>query len=232
MTENRSAFAGTERLGGATTGVATLERELVREDVVGATLESPDVSLAVLDHRLQVLDANLELFRLLDRRPAQVFRHAFPDLVCPQVAGPLRTRLSWLADGREKRFRGSFTGLVPSVPGLPVTVVANVLRGPGAAMVLMITPDSGPVVVPTARSGSDNQLSEIEVEILQGIARGASSTELATELYLSRQGVDYHVLRLQRKFKAKNRPELISRAYASGILDPQNWPPKFCRPSA
>lgn len=228
MTENRSASIGYDRLRGTATGVATLERD----DQFDTALESADVSLAVLDHKLQVLDANLELFRLLDRRPAQVFRHAFPDLVDPQVAGPLRTRLSWLADGREKRFRGTFTGLVPSVASMAVTVVANVLRGPGAAMVLMVSREVVPVTVPKARGGSADPFSEIEAEILQGIARGASSTDLANELYLSRQGVDYHVLRLQRKFEAKNRPELISRAYAAGVLDPQNWPPKFCRPVA
>lgn len=49
---------------------------------------------------------------------------------------------------------------------------------------------------------------------------------MADKYYLSRQGIDYHVARLQRKFKARNRVELVSRAFATGLLDSTAWPPR------
>jgi DNA-binding CsgD family transcriptional regulator len=65
--------------------------------------------------------------------------------------------------------------------------------------------------------------------VLEGVASGASSVQLAASLYLSRQGVEYHVGRLLRKFRVPNRTALVGRAYSMGIFDDGSWPPKVRR---
>jgi DNA-binding NarL/FixJ family response regulator len=69
-------------------------------------------------------------------------------------------------------------------------------------------------------------LTEIDARILEGIAAGLSTVPLAARLYLSRQGVEYHVTGLLRKLKVPNRAALVSRAYSMGVLTVGIWPPK------
>ncbi len=75
--------------------------------------------------------------------------------------------------------------------------------------------------VPRART-----LSELDAAILQTLASGASSVQIAAQLHLSRQAVDYHIHGMLRFLKAGNRPGLISKAYSLGILMVGHWPPK------
>jgi DNA-binding CsgD family transcriptional regulator len=56
------------------------------------------------------------------------------------------------------------------------------------------------------------------------VAAGVSTIQLASKLYLSRSGIEYHVDILFRKLKVNNRPALISKAYFMGVLCP-GWPP-------
>ncbi|RJQ76184.1 LuxR family transcriptional regulator [Amycolatopsis panacis] len=145
-------------------------------------------------------------------------------MVDPRLAEVLRARLIRVAQGRERRFRGTFTGLVPA-SGNAVTLVASIWRAPAPAILLIVLPEGAPAAGPAPGAGPIS-LTDLEARILQGVARGLSSADLASELYLSRQGIDYHVVRLQRRVKAKNRAELVSRAYTAGLLDPGNWPPR------
>lgn len=69
-------------------------------------------------------------------------------------------------------------------------------------------------------------LSPLCTKVLEGVAAGLSTSSLASSLYLSTQGVQYHVSALARKLKAANRTALVSRAYAAGILVPGSWPPR------
>ncbi|QMU70741.1 LuxR C-terminal-related transcriptional regulator [Streptacidiphilus sp. P02-A3a] len=62
--------------------------------------------------------------------------------------------------------------------------------------------------------------------ILEGVASGASTAELAAALYLSRQGVEYHIGLMLRQFKVPNRAALVSRAHSLGVLSVGSWPPR------
>jgi DNA-binding CsgD family transcriptional regulator len=70
------------------------------------------------------------------------------------------------------------------------------------------------------------RLSELGAQILEGIAVGETTIQLANRLHLSRQGVEYHVTALLRVMSAPNRPSLISRAYSVGMFRPGEWPPR------
>jgi DNA-binding CsgD family transcriptional regulator len=65
----------------------------------------------------------------------------------------------------------------------------------------------------------------MDARILEGVATGVSTVKLASMLYLSRGGIEYHVNILMRRLKVKNRPALVSKAYSAGLLY-QGWPPR------
>ncbi|GLY04030.1 MULTISPECIES: helix-turn-helix transcriptional regulator [Actinoplanes] len=69
-------------------------------------------------------------------------------------------------------------------------------------------------------------LTATELRVLEALAGGATSLQIGLRLHLSRQGVDYHVNRLQRSLRARNRASLISRAYVLGVLRADAWPPR------
>jgi DNA-binding CsgD family transcriptional regulator len=69
-------------------------------------------------------------------------------------------------------------------------------------------------------------MNDLDARILEGVAMGMSTVNLAAKLYLSRQGVEYHVGKMLRRFKVANRAALVSRAYAIGILGAGTWPPR------
>lgn len=193
----------------------------VRPGTISEFVEVADMPLAALSAGLRLGSGNAAFFRLLGRRPADGLGESFPELV---TRGPdhLRDRLNRVAEGWEQRFRGSVTGLGSSGSDR-LTIVAGRMRAPGTAILLTMLPETAP---PAARAEQLGSVTDIEAKILQGIASGLSSLEMADKYYLSRQGIDYHVARLQRKFKARNRVELVSRAFATGLLDSTAWPPR------
>jgi DNA-binding CsgD family transcriptional regulator len=206
-----------------------LEREY--GGIFTAFFEYSSVSLAILDRSLRVLDANAEFCAFVDRHPAEVFRTALPELVHPQVAERVGRRLTRLVEGREWMVSERFSSLPSSgVPG-PVTVLGTAVprqtRG-NAAVLVACLPDRAASPEP-AQPSSAEKISEIDAKILQGIAAGVSTADLARQLYLSRQGVEYHIHRMLRNFKAPNRPALVSRAYELGLLTAANWPPRVVR---
>jgi DNA-binding NarL/FixJ family response regulator len=58
------------------------------------------------------------------------------------------------------------------------------------------------------------------------VAAGMSTVQLASKLFLSQGGVEYHVSALMKNLDAANRSELVSRAYSAGLFSMGNWPPE------
>lgn len=69
-------------------------------------------------------------------------------------------------------------------------------------------------------------LTKMDAVVLEGVASGTSTVRLATNLFLSRGGVEYHVSALMKRLKAGNRSELVSKAYAAGLFNIGIWPPR------
>ena len=64
-----------------------------------------------------------------------------------------------------------------------------------------------------------------ELRVLQLVALGLPSREIASRLWVSRQAVTYHIGNLFMKLDADSRAGLVARAYALGIFSPGVWPP-------
>ena len=71
------------------------------------------------------------------------------------------------------------------------------------------------------------KLTARESRVLELIAEGLATHQVARTLHVSDQAVTYHVGNLLSKFNCGNRAGLVARAYAFGYLDPQSWPPKL-----
>ena len=72
-----------------------------------------------------------------------------------------------------------------------------------------------PVVAPP---GWANRLSNREIEVLECIAAGLSTTEIAQTLFISTATVKSHIARLIMKVEVRDRLQLVIVAYRSGFI--------------
>lgn len=63
-------------------------------------------------------------------------------------------------------------------------------------------------------------LSERERDVLQLVARGATSRQVAQELVISENTVNFHVRNILDKLHARTRSEAVARAIRDGIVEP------------
>lgn len=198
-------------------------------DAAAAGVHGSHASVACLDPTLTIQQVNQEFDRRFGSPVEDLCGRPFCDLVHPSVRQPLMRQFSRMLEGKGHRFATEvITVGQDTAHTLPMTATA--VRGghiPDVAAILVMLPaadgesaDSG-VVVPRKKL-----LSEVDARILEGIAAGVSTVPLASRLYLSRQGVEYHVSGLLRKLKVPNRAALVSRAYSMGVLKVGTWPPK------
>ena len=72
--------------------------------------------------------------------------------------------------------------------------------------------------VPAKPPGWAQRLSNREVEVLQCIAAGLSTNEIADTLFISTATVKSHVARLIMKVEVRDRLQLVVAAYRSGFV--------------
>lgn len=64
-------------------------------------------------------------------------------------------------------------------------------------------------------------ISDRELEVLESIAKGYSTKEIATNLFISENTVENHRKNLFRKMQVKNMAELIIKSIAAGYINPE-----------
>ena len=182
--------------------------------------------MATLGPDLQVLAADNDFFRHFGGSSADVCGRHFFELLHPSVSTVLRRHFQHLHDGRRTRFTERIIGYRSRDHVFSGELTGTAIQGPAkrlSAIVVTVRPDDE-----QDREGPLTQrrklLSPLEAQILEGVATGASTVQMAAKLYLSRQGVEYHVGSMLRKLQAPNRAALVSRAYAAGMLTVGTWP--------
>jgi DNA-binding NarL/FixJ family response regulator len=75
-------------------------------------------------------------------------------------------------------------------------------------------------------AASQRKLTPLTARVLEGVAAGDPTVRLAAKLFLSRQGIEYHVSILLRQFKVPNRTALAAKAYSMGMFSIGCWPPR------
>jgi PAS domain S-box-containing protein len=190
--------------------------------------ERSGMCVAHLDRSLRIMEANADFFRRFGRAPADVYGREFCELLHPSVRDKLAQQLGRLADNQRPRFAERVVALRPGDSALAGELTGFSVHGDAG------TVESVMVLVRPEKAGRDGHLlpgrtkllTVMESRILEGVAAGVSTVQLAATLYLSRGGVEYHVATLLRKLKVKNRPALVSKAYSMGIFGVGSWPPR------
>ncbi|MDQ1014233.1 LuxR C-terminal-related transcriptional regulator [Streptomyces afghaniensis] len=193
-----------------------------------ALFEQSLVCIANLDLEFRITEVNRSFAHQFDLSPGQGEGKDFCELLHPSVQGKLKNELIRLVDGQSSRFADHLValGAKDAVFRGEMTGIA-VRSGVGRVgrILVLVDPeesDSGPQIANARRK----LFSPMHARILEGVASGESTVQLATKLFLSRGGVEYHVSSLLRKMKVTNRPALISKSYSLGVFAVGQWPPR------
>lgn len=199
-----------------------------REASVSDTGRVADAGMLVsLNGNHEMVNGNAEFFRALGTSADELCGRRFDELLTPGLRAPVVHHLTQLLNGTNDHFTTLIALSRPDGPPLAATLSATAVRGGGPSTeraVLTLQPEGG------SGSPSGNSLfglSETDARILEGIAAGTTSEVLASQLFVSRQTVEYRIGGLLRKLGVSNRVALVSRSYASGLLCQISWPPRI-----
>ncbi|CAL9271746.1 MULTISPECIES: PAS domain S-box protein [Streptomyces] len=133
-------------------------------------------------------------------------------------------------DGGGREFMAEVTGVAVRKPSGAVSGFVVSLRraesAPRAAGIRRAGEKRGTQRGTRPEAADGPVLSALDAQVLEGVASGESTAQLASRLYLSRQGVEYRVGQMFRRFDAPNRPALVARAHALGMFAAGQWPPR------
>ncbi|WP_128382345.1 helix-turn-helix transcriptional regulator [Streptomyces cavernae] len=187
---------------------------------------------AHLSPERRIVAAEPDFSRQFGRTSADTCGRSLYELLHPSSPSYLDRHFSRLSEGRCNRFDERMVGLGDSgrVFSAGLTGIAvHDTSGDLAGIVVQVRPDQETAAAvseePVVRS-RERLLSKLDAQVLEGVAAGASTVQLAARLYLSRQGVEYHVGLMLRKLKAPNRAALVARAHSLGMLTVGQWPPR------
>ncbi|GLW50139.1 hypothetical protein Stsp02_58000 [Streptomyces sp. NBRC 14336] len=185
--------------------------------------------MASLNPGLKIEAANADFFRHVALPSTEVCGRSIYDVLHPSARNVLSKHFSHLSNGHGSRFvervvamRGHDRVFSAEFTGIAVKGEGDDLSG----VVVLMSPDDEPAEAAERPAKPTPLLTALDARILEGVATGASTVQLASRLYLSRQGVEYHVGLMLRRFKAPNRAALVSRAYSMGVLTVGSWPPR------
>lgn len=173
---------------------------------------------------LTITAAEAEFAGQFGSSPGEIYGRNLCDLLQAGSPGRLRHRFTGLSDGRASWFTERVTGRHENGRVFCAVLTATAVSGPAgpAGLVILLHP----LGEADAPGPGEPVLSELDARVLEGVAGGASTVQLAGRVYLSRQGVEYRVSLLLRRFEAPNRPALVARAHALGLFAPGQWPPR------
>ncbi|MFD4322398.1 LuxR C-terminal-related transcriptional regulator [Streptomyces sp. NPDC058548] len=191
-------------------------------------LGRPGVTTACLDRNLALQQADEQFFSHFGGPAPRLVGSSFVELVHPSVREPLLRQFAGLAEGRRDRFTTDVIAVGPDGEPFRLGLSARAVRGvtPEISAIWLMMAVSDDAAEPVIATPRKKILSEVDARILEGIAAGVSTVPLAARLFLSRQGVEYHVTCLFRKLRVPNRAALVSRAYSMGVLKVGTWPPR------
>ncbi|MFJ3140669.1 PAS domain-containing protein [Streptomyces sp. NPDC102359] len=196
-----------------------------RRDPIGAP-DGPTQEAACTAHvsprTLAVTAAEPAFSRQFGLSVDEICGRGLLELLRSPVPGQLREQFTALSSGRCRRFRERVTCRDGEGRNFPAEVTAIAVGQPTGEIVGLV------VLLRRAEqaAGGGPVLSALDAQVLEGVARGESTVQLASRLYLSRQGIEYRVGQMLRRFDAPNRPALVARAHALGMFADGQWPPR------
>jgi PAS domain S-box-containing protein len=196
--------------------------------VLRSFFDRSGMCMAQLDSSIRLIEANADFSRQFGCLPAELGGRRFSDLLHQDVRAKVSQQFTCLL----ARQRPRFTEPMISFHQKDSTVFSGELtgfavRGDGGRLDSLMA-----LVCPEGESRNSRPpasrkllMTDLDARILEGVAAGVSTVRLASNLYLSRGGIEYHVNILLRRLKVNNRPALVSKAHSIGLLCP-GWPPR------
>ncbi|MFI8091337.1 helix-turn-helix transcriptional regulator [Streptomyces sp. NPDC086080] len=197
-------------------------------DVVLSLFERSGIGLVILEPTLRVRSVNSAFSAQCGRHRDEICDRAFAELLHPSVRQYVLRQFGRLVQGHHARLVSrsiamSFqdTAVSGKLAAFPVEGAAGKVR----MILVQFTPEETPDVQQTL-VGSQWRLTPLTAKVLEGVAAGDPTVRLAAKLFLSRQGIEYHVSLLLRQFKVPNRTALAAKAYSMGMFSIGCWPPR------
>lgn len=190
--------------------------------------ERSGIALAILDLNLRVRSVNSPEMPRCARRPDRLEGREFVDFLHPSMRQHVLRQFDRLVRGHRTRLVGLSVVLCLHGTTISGRLTAFPVTG-GAGRVEMIVVQFTPEETSgdhEAADASEWKLAPLSAKVLEGVAAGDPTVRLAAKLFLSRQGIEYHVGMLLRQFKVPNRTALAARAYSMGMFSIGSWPPK------
>jgi|GEM_PF-1023677 len=228
------AHSGTSHSGTAHSGTSHsgTDQPLIKAseygDIFLSIVDRTGTGLAVLDPRLRIQETNMAFLEHCGTPPFDLCGRDFADLLHPTVRTYLMHRFDRLLHGDASRFVEHATVLWAARASFAGSLAVTAVRGEShrlKTVVVLVTPKTEEDKAHTVVSPK-KILSSLDARILEGVAIGSSTLQLAGKLHLSRQGIEYHVTGMLRRFKAPNRAALVSKACSMGLFGVGTWPPK------
>lgn len=191
------------------------------------SVEDSGSGLAVMDRFLRIRETN-ETFREHSGHARELRHRRLPELLHPAVRSRVTAQFERLAGSHRRRFEERLPALWPTCAGREWDVTGLTVPGPdGRAGTFVLLAAPGETDEDAAGVSRPRRiLKPTEARVLEGIAAGDTTVQLATTLHLSRQGVEYHVSRMLSQFRAPNRTSLVSKAFSMGVFGIGCWPPR------
>ena len=208
-----------------------------REDVIDSSeygdiflsiVENVGAGLAVVDPLLRIQENNPIFTEQCGHRDERIRGLSLCELLHPSVRQHMGRQFERLVERRNVSFverQAALWAAHANFVGTMTGIAVHNDIGQVQAIVVLVYPDRTDNGHRTLISPK-KVLTEINARILEGVAVGIPTVQLASRLYLSRQGVEYHVSSMLRQFKVPNRAALVSKAYSMGMFKIGLWPPK------
>lgn len=196
-------------------------------DLFCSLFDGSSVCIAHLDTTMTLIGGNAAFAGAFGRAPGELPGRKFPDLMHSSCRQKLCRQLRSLVQGERTRFTDRVVGESGGeVFDAELTVLAVADKGGLPESIIAVLELEQGEGVPRGPVSGTKPLTKMDALVLEGVAAGMSTVQLASHLFLSRGGVEYHVSRLMRTFKAANRSALVSRAYSAGLFSVGIWPPQ------
>ncbi|MDT5041157.1 MAG: hypothetical protein QOE51_2142 [Actinoplanes sp.] len=230
ITPTHPAFLGSSSTDHGTTPGPTAESTVAPagSGSLQSALESAGAAFAVVDAGLRICDHNPALVEQCGDPEAALIGRNICHLMHPSVREVLLRQFQRLMERRSRSFVEHMPALWATRAKLSGTVTGIANHGPDGrveSILLMVSSEEAQAERRTLISPT-RLLSKIHAQILEGVAAGAPTVQLAGRLFLSRQGVEYHVSSMLKQFKVPNRAALVSKSYSMGLFKVGSWPPR------
>ncbi|MFE7712186.1 PAS domain-containing protein [Streptomyces sp. NPDC057486] len=198
-------------------------------DVFLSLFERSGIGLGVLDSTLRVRSINSALSTQCGMRPEEMRGRDFAEFLNPGVRQYALRQFGRLVRG-SKACQADLsidtcfdrTAVSGELTAFPVE------DGSGRVKAIMVQFTQGETAGDHhARPGQQGKLTPLSAKVLEGVAAGDPTVRLAAKLFLSRQGIEYHVGALLRQFDVPNRTALAAKAYSMGMFSMGCWPPRL-----